>query len=690
MECRIMNFVNTSDGDYILSGNTRNGAILVWAVRLKGMMIMRSRTAPSWLGLGLGLSGLVLVLGLVLMLHVGVAEAEKAEASVPRVAFVFAGSVRSFVYPPVHLSIKHNLIDGFCPAGSCEAHIFATLSLSDNTHIGAGINAVGKFIPAAKEREVLAHTAMKRLGNGKNLEYEIIDIGSALEKTRMDELSSNNTMHKIYRDLDPRRYNMYYHRWASYQKAVNYEQVNAIKFDWVVHARPDFFFGEPIRSCHNWSPGRLWVPDSWATDVPDTFAVIPRKWSDMYFSLDALYVDRKVGCLGGPNFDPNSVTDEALDKLKYSQQEKEIVRSELCIPKFPDQHLVKSGNVQWSWGGVSEIVLKRKLHLNGIGLGEKTLGFTTVMGIMTRDPVELYCHYTAVGAFISWAKDYYRPTTAYLPLCESTHSEIHRVASADFLSYGENCNNDDPLVSKPADQQSINKPMSTCLLDIAATDWNFLPFRIRGHYNNDCATLDTHNGHDIVSFKKCDDTSKESGYVSEYRMEQLFFLYPLSPIPQSIRTRDSRQCISVGDVAAHAQGGHVFPVFLRPCDADGATKQTDVSQLFRVRLIDYQLALASHLVSPVAGSVAERNLTVHKRKQHLPDLSAVEIRWMGHNEEYCLAHRGSPLLDQQQLELNTKTHLILVHCGSFNPSDQDKKPHLFVLERTVNKSPIWY
>jgi hypothetical protein len=60
---------------------TQEMVLLVWTVRLKGMMIMRSRTAPSWLGLGLGLSGLVLVLGLVLMLQVGVAEGGGVGAS---------------------------------------------------------------------------------------------------------------------------------------------------------------------------------------------------------------------------------------------------------------------------------------------------------------------------------------------------------------------------------------------------------------------------------------------------------------------------------------------------------------------------------------------------------------------------------------------------------------------------------
>lgn len=51
-----------------------------------------------------------------------------------RVAFVLAGSPRSFVYPHIHESIRFNLINAFCPPSSCVADVFARVSGSDNTH----------------------------------------------------------------------------------------------------------------------------------------------------------------------------------------------------------------------------------------------------------------------------------------------------------------------------------------------------------------------------------------------------------------------------------------------------------------------------------------------------------------------------------------------------------------------------
>jgi hypothetical protein len=47
------------------------------------------------------------------------------------------------------------------------------------------------------------------------------------------------------------------------------------------------------------------VHDSWYTDVPDTFALLPRNTSDAYFLMEPL-LDDYAFCLGGPNFDPHT------------------------------------------------------------------------------------------------------------------------------------------------------------------------------------------------------------------------------------------------------------------------------------------------------------------------------------------------------------------------------------------------
>ena len=42
-------------------------------------------------------------------------------------------------------------------------------------------------------------------------------------------------------------------------------------------------------------------------DIPDTFALLPRKNSDIYFSIDTLYDPPSVMCLGGPNLNRRSM-----------------------------------------------------------------------------------------------------------------------------------------------------------------------------------------------------------------------------------------------------------------------------------------------------------------------------------------------------------------------------------------------
>jgi hypothetical protein len=53
----------------------------------------------------------------------------------------------------------------------------------------------------------------------------------------------------------------------------------------------------------------IYVHDSWYSDVPDTFAFLPRDKSTQYYSLEALLADHAF-CLGGPNFDPKTLEQE--------------------------------------------------------------------------------------------------------------------------------------------------------------------------------------------------------------------------------------------------------------------------------------------------------------------------------------------------------------------------------------------
>jgi len=223
------------------------------------------------------------------------------------IAFVFAGTPRSFVAPAVHESIRYNLIRALCVAPLCVGDVFVRISASDNNH--RGYDAVGVFNNAtlAELRQIDDALMRLRMPNG-HLYVKRVDIGSPQEQLEMTQhvqsLSpADALMHRIYRSLDSRRYSMYFGRQYAYRQMLEQEALNGKKYTWVVHARLDTGWGEPVQPINNWSPMKIHAPNSWFADVPDTFALIPRSYSDLYFSLNAL-IKHGIICLGGPNFDP--------------------------------------------------------------------------------------------------------------------------------------------------------------------------------------------------------------------------------------------------------------------------------------------------------------------------------------------------------------------------------------------------
>ena len=153
------------------------------------------------------------------------------------VAFVFAGSVRSFVYPIVHETMRWNLINAFCPKQFCKPDIFARLSATDNTH--EGFNATGRLTEGEKNVASRSKHALSRLlltSNGRSF-VEWVDIGSHKEKKEMLEQFPTSSRHKIFRTLDPRRYSMYFNRWMAYQMVLRQEKLDFLNYSWVVHGR---------------------------------------------------------------------------------------------------------------------------------------------------------------------------------------------------------------------------------------------------------------------------------------------------------------------------------------------------------------------------------------------------------------------------------------------------------------------
>jgi hypothetical protein len=110
--------------------------------------------------------------------------------------------------------------------------------------------------------------------------------------------------------------------------------------------------------------GKIWVPDSWYADVPDTFALLPRNVSDIYYNLDAQYSPEFVMCLGGPNFDPHTLSDANLAAKGYKTYEIRMIQKDLCLWKYKRKYrhnFERKQNYTWCDGGTSEVYLKRKL-----------------------------------------------------------------------------------------------------------------------------------------------------------------------------------------------------------------------------------------------------------------------------------------------------------------------------------------
>lgn len=356
-----------------------------------------------------------------------------------RVAYVFAGSARSFKDPFIHESIRMNLIHSFCPPALCHSVLLARVSLSDNKHQSPNGTTVkdanGINIPADINEKPIVMEALRRLarcpqGRSCRSAYSPLlvtwaDGGTAQEKANILE-EFPDIRHKIFSQLDARRYSMYYNRYKSYQRVLDYEKEYQMNFTWVVHVRLDSVWGEPIQPVTFWSslgpttnhkygekdskscrikgnatieeglmheihtPCRredmkVWVVDTWWCEVPDTFALLPRYYSDQYFDLDSL-VYPGVMCLGGPNFDYNSTTKENLKSRGYNEEAIKTAQKAVCS----------------SLRGQSEFILKRKLQHFGIDLEKNTLGYTALLMSIARVDYTDLCFFLEFDRLIGW------------------------------------------------------------------------------------------------------------------------------------------------------------------------------------------------------------------------------------------------------------------------------------------------
>jgi hypothetical protein len=569
---------------------------------------------------------------------------KKLRASEYRVAFIFAGSVRSFIFPYVHESIRNNLIRSFCPLSYCIGDVFLRLSTSDNTHLGPDAKGVATFSDSTILNKL--HIALRRLqpNRGGQLFHEEVNIASRKESVQMDRITSNSFWLDVYRNLDSRRFSMYFNRYMAYQMALKQQEETGIEYDWFVHARLDMAWGAPIKPVNIWSPLKMWVPDSWHADVPDTFALLPKNLSDSFYSMTKMYENKQAACLGGPNFNPKTIEANELLKFNYNDTEIKLIIGDVCLNKYSyDKGIYnKETGITWTTAGDSEVQLKRKLKYQGIEyLNNKgKLGFSSFFTVVVRTKSNyMLCNYLQTDNFIPWSKDYQHTSSPLGPACHSFSYYMHQMELYGYSSCNSHFQSSDveslPSSSSrfhnhlrkfsiinnvltPEDQFKkdsyhikhnlmikfplISNNLPTiggieCLLDHDFTDWNFMPFRIRifSDKKPKCITHDDSftklMKNDLflpstdIQIKECIKTElvNRNTFTGDYSNSQLFHFFPLVEKSQRILHWDVNHKMTCLTITYNENSPLLIQ--MSECEQDSSK----VSQLFSFIRIDVEL-----------------------------------------------------------------------------------------------------
>jgi len=305
---------------------------------------------------------------------------------------------------------------------------------------------------------------------------------------------------------------MYFNRWSAYNLALEYEKKIGVKYTWIVHCRFDASWIEPILPIMFWSSDRVWVPDCWFEDTVDTFALIPRKYSDAYFSVNDLVAPGAM-CLGGPDFNISTIETPYLLKLGYNKSMQNEVFIRFCDNMFPNAaRLQESDNVSVSEAGFSEHILKRKLAVSKIGYDFNTLGYTSLAMVIVRSKLYAQCFFLERGHFIGYA---YGTIRKHQTVSLSTSIACTHMFRDLQYQYHRNFLNCPRLASisassSPSGETSLSSSdmiLNECLLDGTYTDWNFMPFLIMNRQSL-CVTanvVSNRHPHKIVKaiFQSC-------------------------------------------------------------------------------------------------------------------------------------------------------------------------------------------
>jgi len=192
---------------------------------------------------------------------------------------------------------------------------------------------------------------------------------------------------------------------------------------WIVFARLDTSWGAPIDSVHAFDRSSIHTPDTWRTEVPDTFAILPRQASDVYFSMEVL-LEPGVFCLGGPNLNTSTLQPSYLRSIGYKENEIHLVQQEDCFKVFPTDYTSETEGILWNEGGVSERILGRKLERHGYKMELGTIRVFSAYLLIMRFPLEPSCNYLHPAYLIYWAKVSNQVNCGFLPSCHLSNYDI--------------------------------------------------------------------------------------------------------------------------------------------------------------------------------------------------------------------------------------------------------------------------
>jgi hypothetical protein len=618
-------------------------------------------------------------------------------ASETQVAYVFAGSARSFLSPFVRASISRNLLASFCPSASCRYDVFVRISADDNVH--TGIDAAGVFVGSNDQarREIVAAIKDFQPNDPRcSLFAEYYEIGSKEELEVMVEYGKEDVRHKIYRELDSRRYSMFFGRWKAFEMMLKHEKDQSISYDWVVHARLDAAWGSPINPVNSFMPGKIYAPDTWHVEIPDTFALMTRPIANIYFGMEQLMHPRAL-CLGGPNLDTRKLNPNHLRSVKgYNQQEILTVQREDCRSKFPEHGLVIAHRLglNWTTAGYSEFILKRKLQVHGFTIGDGSIMLMPFFMFLVRPPQDLHCYYLEPYHMISWVKLKQAANAALYPACLVMKDDLVKYASITDKVCA-------PIDGGTQTHVTIGnwneKPKKSCLQVDRHTNMNFLPFRLRSSRMR-CMTFHANppgrNQLKIaaqVNMTSCINNKRVDRFMEQYAQEQLYHFYPLLQYPQKIVQQNYyedrisvKRCLTAVLPSQPKATRSGIPIVYDSCQRTSDRKHPSV-QMFRI------IRLNS---SRFDAEFGKPDADYHQ----LQPLTNIMIQWQypPAGELYCLTH----MLANESLALPSTSNLMLRAC---QPSTQRRQSwnQVFTLERTrmhgtpyrpgitIGKYPTW-